>query len=91
MENRELKNNDELENPISLDQSLEQELAGTPTNGPEASAPVKAEEHNSANLWTMEIYVGDQVRLETIELPMAPGARASGEWNMWDLLKTKTN
>jgi hypothetical protein len=52
---------------------------------------VKAEKHDSANLWTMEIYEGDQVRLETIELPMTPEAPASGGWNMWDLLKTKTN
>lgn len=91
MESRESESNDELEKPVSLDASLEQELAGTPSNGPEASAPVKAEKHDSANLWTMEIYEGDQVRLETIELPMTPEAPASGGWNMWDLLKTKTN
>ena len=85
------ESNDELENPVSLDETLEQELAGTPSNGPEASAPVKAEKHDSANPWTMEIYEGDQVRLETIELPMTPEAPAAGGWNMWDLLKTKTN
>jgi len=91
MENRASENNDELESPISLDESLEQELSRTPTNGPEASAPVKAEKHDSANMWTMEIYEGDKVRLETIELPMTPEAPTSGAWNMWDLLKTKTN
>ena len=91
MENRESENGDEFESPISMDESLEQELARTPSTGPEASAPVKAEKHDSANMWTMEIYEGDKVRLETIELPMTPEAPASGGWNMWDLLKTKTN
>jgi len=91
MENRASEDNDELERPISLDESLEQEMARTPFNGPEASAPVKAEKHDSTNMWTMEIYEGDKVRLETIELPMTPEAPASGGWNMWDLLKTKTN
>jgi len=91
MENRNAKSNDELENPISMDESLEQELARTPVNGPEASAPVKAEKRDNTNLWTMEIYESDKIRLETIEFPMTPEAPASGAWNMWDLLKTKTN
>lgn len=91
MENRASGNNDDLQSPISLDDSLEQEMARTPVNGPEASAPVKAEKRDSTNMWTMEIYEGDKVRLETIELPMTPEAPASGAWNVWDLLKTKTN
>ncbi len=94
MENRDSENSedsDELAKPISMDESLAQELARTPVNGPEASAPVKAGKHDSTNLWTMEIYEGDKVRLETIELPMTPEAPASGGWNMWDLLKTKSN
>ncbi len=82
---------DELPQQITMDESLEQELARTPINGPAASAPVKAHKIDSANLWTMEIYEGDKVRLETIELPMTPEAPASGGWNMWNLLKTKTN
>ena len=91
MENRGIENNDELQSPVSMDESLEQELARTPVNGPEASAPVKAEKHDSTNLWTMEIYEGEKVRLETIELPMTPEVPASGGWKMWDLLKTKSN
>ena len=92
MENRGSdENNDELQAPLSMDASLEQELTRTPANGPEASAPVKSKKPDNANLWTMEIYEGDKVRLETVEMPITAEAPVSGGWNMWDLLKTKTN
>lgn len=93
MDNREGFNAEDEEPKFSLDESLEQELARTPANGPEASAPVKAAKAakpDSANLWTMEIYEGDNVRLETIEMPVSAEAPAAAGWNMWDLLKTKS-
>lgn len=85
------ENNDIASDEMSMDAALEQELKRKPANGPVASAPVKFEKTENKNLWTMEIYEGDKVRLEQIELPMVAEVPASGNWNMWDLLKTKTN
>ena len=74
-----------------MDESLEQELARVPAQSPEPSAPVKVAQLDNPNVWTMEIYEGDKVRLETVELPLSSEASTSGNWNMWDLLKTKSN
>ena len=89
MENREIETADESIEPPSIDESLAQELARVPAQGPEPSAPVKVAQLDNPNVWTMEIYEGDKVRLEEIELPINPEAPESGNWNVWDLLKTK--
>lgn len=86
MENRGFEMSGEFSGE-SVDESLTQELARTPGNGPGPSAPVKVAQIDPANLWTMEIYEGDKVRLETVEMPVSAGATGSGSWNMWDLLK----
>lgn len=87
MENRGTELNVEFSGESSMDESLEQELARTPAKGPEPSAPVMVARIDNQELWTMEIYEGDKVRLETIELPKTAEAVGSGDWNMWDLLK----
>lgn len=89
MENREIGIGDESDESPSMNESLEQELAGVPTKGPEESGPVKVAQRDDVKIWTMEIYEGDKVRLESVELPIDAEAPASGNWNMWDLLKTK--
>lgn len=88
MENREIGMVDESSESPSMDESLAQELARVPAQGPEPSAPVKVAQLDNPNVWTMEIYEGDKVRLETVELPLDAETPASGTWNMWDLLKT---
>lgn len=87
MENRGSDLNIEFNGESSLDETLTQELARTPANGPEPSAPVKLAQVDNPNVWTMEIYEGDNVRLEAIELPVSAEAPAASNWNMWDLLK----
>jgi len=89
MENREIEMADESIDLPSIDESLTQELARVPAHGPEPSAPVNVVQRDNPNVWTMEIYEGDNVRLETINLPIDAGVTASGNWNMWDLLKMK--
>ena len=89
MENREIGIADESEKSPSMNESLEQELARVPAKGPEASAPLKVAQQDDANIWTMEIYEGNNVRLEAVQLPIDAEVPASGNWNMWDLLKTK--
>ena len=91
MESREIGMEDESIEKPSMDESLEQELARVPAQSPEPSAPVKVAQLDNPNVWTMEIYEGDKVRLETVELPLSSEASTSGNWNMWDLLKTKSN
>ena len=93
MENRDIGKTDEsseqpsMSEETSMDESLAQELARVPAQGPEPSAPVKVAQLDNANVWTMEIYEGDKVRMESITLPSDAEAPASGNWNMWDLLK----
>ena len=91
MESREIGMEDESSEKPSMDESLEQELARVAAQSPEPSAPVKVAQLDNPNVWTMEIYEGDKVRLETIELPLSSEASTSGNWSMWDLLKTKSN
>jgi hypothetical protein len=89
MENREVEMADESIDPPSIDESLALELARVPAQGPEPSAPVNASQRDNPSVWTMEIYEGDKVRLEVIDLPKDAGVTASGNWNIWNLLKSK--
>ena len=77
----------EFNSESSMDESLEKELARTPTTGPAPSAPVQVAQIDSQNVWTMEIYEGTNVRLEAVTLPMSAEAAASGNWNVWNLFK----
>ena len=88
MENRELEMTNEADDS-NMNAMLENELAQTPVQGPEPSAPVKVAQLDNPNVWTMEIYEGDQVRIESVELPLATEAPGTSGWNMWDLLKSK--
>lgn len=89
MESREVETPVESVEPPSIDESLARELERVPAQGPEPSGPVQVAQLENPNVWTMEIYEGDKVRLEAIELPIDAEVPASGNWNMWDLLKTK--
>ncbi len=93
MENREIGITNEYSEQASIDESLDeslnQELARAPAQTPEPSAPVKVALLDNPNVWTMEIYEGNNVRLESIELQMIAESPASANWNMWDLLKSK--
>lgn len=89
MENREPAAPVESDESKSMDETLADELARVPVQGPEPSAPVRVAQLDNPNVWTMEIYEGEKVRMEAIELPMHAEAPASGNWNLWDLLKAK--
>ncbi|HQZ64260.1 MAG TPA: Flp pilus assembly protein CpaB [Planctomycetaceae bacterium] len=86
-ENLALKKNDEADS--SMDSLLNNELSRQPGPGPEPSAPIKVAKLNDHDIWTMEIYEGDQVRIESIQVPLPAESPATQGWNMWDLLKTK--
>jgi pilus assembly protein CpaB len=72
----------------SLDQLLAQEVSEK--EDPGGSGPVDKAEP-SKNTWTMEIYEGETLRLESIEIADA-GVEESGkssDWSVWNLFKTK--
>lgn len=93
MENRGLTRIEDIDeaDEASMDAVLENELSRNPAPGPVPSAPVKVAAVHNPNVWTMEIYEGDQVRMEAIELPVNAEATGSANWNMWDLLKSNNS
>ena len=77
---------------LTMDQLIGREL-DIQSNDPGGSEPVLMTAIDSKkNFWTMEIYEGDKLRLEVVELPEAAKAETrtppTGDWNVWDLLKT---
>ena len=77
---------------LTMDQLIGQELDHQSID-PGGSEPVLMTVIDSKkNFWTMEIYEGDKLRLEEVELPEAAKAETpatpTGNWNVWDLLKT---
>lgn len=72
----------------SLDQLLAQEVSGK--KDPGGSGPVEKSEP-AKDTWTMEIYEGETLRLESIEIADTGKTKQgkSSDWNVWDLLKTK--
>lgn len=72
----------------SLDQLLAQEVSTK--KDPGGSGPVQKAEPPK-NTWTMEIYEGETLRLESIEIADAGDSKStkSSDWSVWDLLKTK--
>ena len=78
--------------PASINELLDLEMGTKQTKDPGGSvrvtetAPVR-----DKNTWTIEIYEGDERRLETIRLADADenkSGTASGGWNIWDMLKS---
>ena len=51
----------------------------------------KVETVEKNNVWTMEIYEGEDLRLEEIEIPAVAENKSgiSGDWNVWGMWKTK--
>ena len=83
---------DKVQEAPSLNDLLEQELKRTAAADPGGSGPMPAiASVNDENIWTMEIYEGEELRLESIRIPDAGGkesSKPSGNWSMWDLLKS---
>ncbi len=83
---------DRPQTALTMDQLIGQELDNQSID-PGGSEPVLMTAIDSKkNFWTMEIYEGDKLRLEEVELPEAAKAETpaspTGNWNVWDLLKT---
>ena len=64
---------------------LDDELNRTAEQDPGGS--VRLAVADTRPTWTMEIYEGDKVRLESVELPS--DSSATGDWNIWGLLNQK--
>ncbi len=77
---------------MSVDELIGREM-GAKSSDPGGSEPVVVAEVAVKNTWTMEIYEGETVRLESIEIPEIAKAEmpaaSSADWSVWDLLKTR--
>ncbi len=76
----------------TVDDMLSRELEKKPTKDPGGSGPVaKVETVEKNNVWTMEIYEGEDLRLEEFEIPAVAENKSgiSGDWNVWGMWKTK--
>jgi len=71
--------------PPSLDELLAKEVR-TGRKDPGGSGPVQKSSDNK-NTWTMEIYQGDSVRVESIEI--AEAVETPGSWSLWDMWKSE--
>jgi pilus assembly protein CpaB len=71
-----------------LDLELNRQVSADPGgSGPVVGTPVIA----NANTWTMEIYEGEALRVESITIADSAEKKSeqpSGKWSMWDLLKS---
>lgn len=80
--------------PLSVDQLLDQELDHNTVTDPGGSGPViqLADTGKKKNTWTMEIYQGETLRLESIEIPEAEqkdSGNSSQPWSFLNLWNTK--
>jgi pilus assembly protein CpaB len=72
----------------SLSELVDQEL--NRTKDPGGSGPVLEPAAGGKNTWTMEIYEGEKLRLESVTIADAvekESSRTTGSWSMWDILK----
>lgn len=78
--------------PASVSALLDEELDRTSTMDPGGSGPVvQIAAVEKKNTWTMEIYEGDTLRLESISIPEATDNKAgspSGSWSFLNLWKS---
>lgn len=83
---------EEVPTQPSLSDLLDQELARTALNDPGGSGPVaELKPPAKKNTWTMEIYEGETLRLESITVAESvPGknGQISGTWSVWDMFKS---
>jgi hypothetical protein len=81
-----------VEEPASINELLDLEMGTIQTNDPGGSIRVaEIEAIRDENTWTIEIYEGDERRLEIIRLADADENKSgtpSGSWNIWDMLKS---
>jgi len=73
---------------LSVSQLLDQELDRNLVKDPGGSGPViqLADAGKNKNTWTMEIYQGETLRLESIELPEAKEKDSGNSQQPWSLL-----
>jgi pilus assembly protein CpaB len=69
----------------SMDELLAREVRTGPKD-PGGSGPVQKQAANK-NTWTMEIYQGDTLRVESIEI--AEAVETPGSWSLWDMWKSE--
>jgi pilus assembly protein CpaB len=84
---QEIADSDPAAEMPSLDEMLARELSGT--KDPGGSGPV-AKAEPAKNTWTMEIYDGEKLRLESIEIADTGhngNSNGSSDWSVWDLFK----
>jgi len=83
---------EEVPSPPSVSDLLDQELSRTASNDPGGSGPVvELTRPAKKNTWTMEIYEGETLRLESITVAESvPGknGQTSGTWSVWDMFKS---
>jgi pilus assembly protein CpaB len=81
-----------VEEPASINELLDLEMGTIQTDDPGGSIRVaEIEAIRDENTWTIEIYEGDERRLEIIRLADADENKSgtpSGSWNIWDMLKS---
>jgi pilus assembly protein CpaB len=77
----------------SVSQLLDEELSRSESNDPGGSGPVAIDAPvASKNSWTMEIYEGEKLRLESVTIAEADTEKSSqnnsGSWNIWKVFKS---
>jgi pilus assembly protein CpaB len=81
-----------VEEPASINELLDLEMGTKQTEDPGGSIRfAETLAIRDENTWTIEIYEGNERRLETIRLADADENKSgtpSGSWNIWDMLKS---
>ena len=81
-----------VEEPASINELLDLEMGTKQTKDPGGSIRfAETPAIRDENTWTIEIYEGNERRLETIRLADADENKSgtpSGSWNIWDMLKS---
>ncbi|MFN9717210.1 MAG: Flp pilus assembly protein CpaB [Planctomycetota bacterium] len=73
----------------SLDELLDQEISSK--HDPGGSGPVPMTVEAPKNTWTMRIYEGENLRVESVEIADTGDTKSSdgSDWSVWNLFKTK--
>ena len=79
---------------LTMDQLIGQELDGQSKDPGGSERVIQTSGDSKRNVWIMEIYEGDKRRLEAVELPekvakVNTTTSSFGDWNVWNLLKTR--
>lgn len=80
-----------VEPVASFSQLLDEELSRRDSSDPGGSGPVpEIAPVTPKNSWTMEIYEGEKLRLESVTIADAEkgSQKTSGSWNIWNMFKS---